>query len=88
MAKIIFKMPKGDAEFDEMMPGEKMKVTCTVLKEKGGDACLVAVGGKTLEGYSDSDEEDEEMEDEAEDQAMEDDGGMMAALDEEMPNTY
>lgn len=82
MAKIRFKMPRGDEEFDELGDGEKMKVTCTIRKEGPDEGCLVAVGGKTLEGYSDDPEdEDEEVEEEME----EAEPSLMDAMDEEMP---
>lgn len=81
MAKIVFEMPKGDADFDEMEEGEKKSVSCVIRKEEGGRACLVSVDGKTVPGYSDSDEEEEyeEGEEEAEE------AGMEAALNEMMP---
>ena len=81
MAKIIFAMPRGDEEFDELRDGEKMKVTCTVRKEGPDKACLVAVGGKTLEGYSDDEEEEVEEVDEYEETA---EPAMGEALDEVM----
>lgn len=62
MAKTTFQMPKGNPEFDEMEPGEKMPFSGTLRKEEGGMACLVTVDGKTVPGYSDSEEGEEETE--------------------------
>ncbi len=85
MAKITFKMPRGSEEWDSLDDGEKMEVTCTILKEGPDMGCLVAVDGQTLEGYKDDeDEEDTEPDDNAEEEGAEDDGSMMSMLDKEM----
>lgn len=81
MAKTIFTMPKGDSEFDELEVGEKMQVSATVRKEEGGKACLVTVDGKTVPGYSDSDEgEEESYEEETEEQPEQDMMGAMQGM--------
>lgn len=82
MAKTIFEMPSGIGEFDELGEGEKMQFSGTLRKEPGGMACLVSVDGKTVPGYSDSEEEDEDYEEEEE--TEEEMVGMDAALDEIM----
>lgn len=84
MAKTIFDMPKGIAEFDELEDGEKMQFSGTLRKEPGGKACLVSVDGKTVPGYSDSDEEEEDEDEYEEDESEEMEMGMGQALDEVM----
>ena len=82
MAKTVFEMPKGIADFDELEDGEKMRFSGTLRKEPGGRACLVAVDGKTVPGYSDEDE-DEDYEEGTEEEVVAE-PGMMDALDEVM----
>lgn len=65
--KVEFDMPKGDGEFDGLEPGEKMTVRCTIRKEEGGRACLVAVNGMEVSGYE---EEEEDKDDEEEEGAF------------------
>lgn len=60
MAKTIFEMPRGDAEFDSLEVGEKMPFSGFLRKEGQDKACLVSVNGETVPGYSDSDEEEDE----------------------------
>lgn len=57
--KVEFDMPKGDGEFEELRPGEKMRVQCTIRKEEGGRACLVAVNGAEVSGYEEEEESEE-----------------------------
>lgn len=87
MAKTTFMMPKGDTEFDNLEEGEKMQASCRIRKEAGGKACLVAINGQTLPGYSDDDGEDTEddADESKEDDGINgDDGDMMDAMDKEM----
>lgn len=60
--KVEFTMPRGDAEFDALEPGEKMTVRCTIRKEEGGAACLVAVNGTEVSSYTEEEDEDEQEE--------------------------
>lgn len=75
MAKTVFTMPSGDAEFDSLEKGEKMQVSAMIRKEEGRKACLVSVDGKTVPGYSDSEDGEESgkepMELEVEDETVE-----------------
>lgn len=82
MAKTIFEMPKGDAEFDELEEGEKMSFSGSLRKEADGKACLISVDGRTVPGYSDS-EDDEEVEEESE-ETEEEGGDMMSMLNSAM----
>lgn len=82
MAKTTFEMPRGDAEFDDLEEGEKMTVSCTIRKEGADQACLVAVDGQTLPGYSDEEEDEATEEEDGSGEASE--GDMMTVLDEEM----
>lgn len=83
MAKTIFKMPRGDAEFDGLRDGDKMQVSCVIRKEGTDEACLVSVDGKTVPGYSDSDEEEDEDYEEDE-EVVEEEATLMDAMDEAM----
>lgn len=84
MAKTIFTMPKGDSEFDEMEVGEKMSFSGTLRKEEDGKACLVSVDGKTVPGYSDSEDGEEEAYEEGETEGEEGAMGDMASALNEM----
>lgn len=85
MAKITFTMPRGDAEFDELEPGEKMTVQCTIRKEGQDQACLVAVDGQTLEGYGDDEDSEEDESDEGDAGTDEEaEPTMMDAMDEQL----
>lgn len=83
MAKTVFDMPSGDADFDNLEAGEKMQVSCMIRKEGKGKACLVSVDGKTIPGYSDTDDEEGESEEELE-EYVEDEGSGIKELEDEI----